>query len=358
MKTKIYFIISSIIAIIFNIYMMIISNSTITTLIESAKDVYSVFPQEFQDRAIKIFEKAGPSIIIIMSLFSIIFSAIILYNACRGRLCKNKGVIIGLCVACIFTTNSFLVIILNIINIIVAAKLKKIDVDSNNTRISDKIPIVSRETISSRDMIFSFLLLLIYFLQFIIGKIISVDINTRLAINIVYDIIMIILCIFVFYTLLKNSFKLFKNNFISYLKFIVPRIAIMYILFAVVNLIVIFITKNGTSANQQVLESLPKLFLIPAAVIYAPIVEELIFRGTIRRFIKNDILFIIVSGISFGLLHAVSEASILNVILISIPYSLLGCFLAYMYIKTNNICTNITCHALWNSIASIFMSFM
>lgn len=359
MKKKIYFIISSIVAIISNIYMMIASTSMISTLVESAKEMYSIFPQDFQDRAIKIIENAGSSMIIVLSLFSVLFNAIILYNAAKDNLLKKKELVIGLSVASIFTSSSSIVLLLGLVNIIVMALSKRVTVGDYPFKSEKKdIPKIKLDKMSDRDLILSVLLIFIYFTQFFIGKSISVSINTRLIINVVYDVLMIILCISVFYKLLKKDIKLFSSNVSSYFKFILPRIGIMYLVFIVVNLIAIFITNSGTSVNQKLLEALPKLYLIPTAIIYAPIVEEVIFRGVIRRFIKNDIIFIIVSGILFGVLHVVSEASILNVVVMSIPYSLLGCFLAYMYVKTNNILTNITCHALWNSIASIFMSFM
>ena len=51
-----------------------------------------------------------------------------------------------------------------------------------------------------------------------------------------------------------------------------------------------------TSNNQESIMSLPLWNSIPLAVIYAPIVEESLFRGCIRRFIKDDKIFIIVSA--------------------------------------------------------------
>ena len=115
------------------------------------------------------------------------------------------------------------------------------------------------------------------------------------------------------------------------------------------------ISKNAVSVNQETLESLPLYYTLPAAIIYAPIVEEIIFRGVIRRFIKNNILFIIISALVFGVLHTIGESSILNIFVMALPYSVLGAYLAYVYTKTNNIFTSITSHAIINSISSLFM---
>ena len=100
--------------------------------------------------------------------------------------------------------------------------------------------------------------------------------------------------------------------------------------------------------------SLPIWYSLPLAIIYAPIVEETLFRGCIRRFIKNDKLFIIVSALVFGLLHtAFSEETIYNALVLAIPYATMGGFLAYIYTKTNNMLCNMSFHCFHNTIAMI-----
>ena len=37
----------------------------------------------------------------------------------------------------------------------------------------------------------------------------------------------------------------------------------------------------------------------------------------------------------------------------AIPYATIGGFLAYLYVKTNNICTNMAFHCFHNSVAMI-----
>ena len=73
---------------------------------------------------------------------------------------------------------------------------------------------------------------------------------------------------------------------------------IMYIIFIAVTLASILIAQQGVSTNQSTLESLPIWFTFPAAVLWAPIVEESIFRGVIRRFFKNNIVLLyVVKGV-------------------------------------------------------------
>jgi hypothetical protein len=100
---------------------------------------------------------------------------------------------------------------------------------------------------------------------------------------------------------------------------------------------------------------MPKWFTVIFSVLWAPLVEELVFRGSIRRFIKNDKVFIAVSSVVFGLMHTIFEASLVNVILLGLPYIVIGIYLSYLYSKSNNICSSILGHTLINLISSIII---
>lgn len=61
--------------------------------------------------------------------------------------------------------------------------------------------------------------------------------------------------------------------------------------------------------------------------------EELIYRGILRRFINNKIFFIILSAIIFGISHVLFEENFVNAIVNMIPYSVMGAFFAYIYVS-------------------------
>jgi membrane protease YdiL (CAAX protease family) len=84
--------------------------------------------------------------------------------------------------------------------------------------------------------------------------------------------------------------------------------------------------------------------LVIAAVILAPIVEELIFRGCLYRFLKSQTTVLqaqIASGILFSMIHW-------N-LLSFLPLVLVGIFLARTYEKTGNILVAIWFHAFFNA---------
>lgn len=84
--------------------------------------------------------------------------------------------------------------------------------------------------------------------------------------------------------------------------------------------------------------------LVIAAVVLAPIVEELIFRGCLYRFLKSQTTLLpaqIASGLLFSMIHW-------N-LLSFLPLVLVGIFLARVYEKTGSILVAIWFHAFFNA---------
>mgnify|MGYP004475375609 CR=1 FL=1 len=90
--------------------------------------------------------------------------------------------------------------------------------------------------------------------------------------------------------------------------------------------------------------------LVIFAVLLAPIVEELIFRGCIYRFLKSQtslLLAQLISGVIFALIHA-------N-LLSFVPLVLVGILLARSYEKSGNILVPICFHALFNGFSLLML---
>lgn len=173
-------------------------------------------------------------------------------------------------------------------------------------------------------------------------------------------IIQLIILILLMKDEIKESFIVLKNNIKLYLKYMIPRFGIFIIACIFVNFILMF-TLKAVPLNQQAISEEPKWLISILAIFIAPIIEELLFRGTLRKIMKNNVIFLIVSSVLFGYSHvaivAISGADLMQYLFI-IPYSILGCGLAYNYIKTKNISSNILLHSLWNFIGIIAMMFM
>lgn len=155
---------------------------------------------------------------------------------------------------------------------------------------------------------------------------------------------------------LKRDFVAFKNNFKLYLGKMFPRFGIIMIVYFICNLSLMLFIENIPS-NQAILNSLPIYITAILAIIIAPLTEELMFRGFLKKFIKNKVLFVILSSLIFGGLHVTSADSFHQVLFI-IPYSILGFAFSLNYVKTQNIVSNIFLHSAWNLIGVLAMVFV
>lgn len=325
-KKKNYFIISSILIIILSI----ISILTADIAREAMLELVSKIPGNFGERMASVY--SSNAIFIVPSILCIIISLIILFYVLFNKV-HSRNLILTLSIFCfLFSSNTF-VSILAIINIIMSATIK-------NERVSKEkkdMPKLDRYSCGIKGLVGAVLCFVIYFSQSFIPNF------NNYFISIIKYLIVLGLLIFIFKDNLKRDLIAFKDGYKEYFSFVIPRLGIMYVIYFILSFIVVLINKD-MPVNQQQIEALPIWFTFPLAALLAPIVEEILFRGCIRRFIKNDILFIIVSGIVFGLLHTISEGSIIGALIMMIPYSVLGCGFAYLYAKTNNITNNILCH--------------
>lgn len=106
------------------------------------------------------------------------------------------------------------------------------------------------------------------------------------------------------------------------------------------------------SDNENIVRTLIHMYpayMVFSTIIFAPIVEELVARKAIRDLIKNDKIFLLVSGLSFGILHVVFTAKVPIDLLYAIPYGAMGIAFAYMLLKKKNIALPITIHMLHNA---------
>lgn len=286
------------------------------------------------------------------SALSILFLSLVEYNIYKGKLLiykekNNLFSVLGL----IFSNNKISLIIC-IINIFIISSLQRISKDDY----PDKLDIPKINIKNNKNDIFkSIFIIILYFSQFLLSYLPINNFNILMFVQITFDLIMLFTIIILFNKTLINDLKIFIKNFNAYSGYLFSKIGLLYLILFVTRFISIAITKNESSVNQLAVESLPLWYMIPAATIWAPIVEETIFRKSLGSLIKNDKLFIIVSGFIFGLLHATSEASIINMIGAAIPYISIGCMFAYIYRKTNNIFSSIFCHFFINTVSTILL---
>lgn len=245
-----------------------------------------------------------------------------------------------------------------------------------------------------------------------------------IMLNVIADTAFFIIFIILNRDILKKFKPLKGDTIIKRIMNYIITVIIVTILFFIVKIVAsIFVTiildilgLKQIANNQEILEltfkSAPILMTI-SGVIMAPVVEELIFRGSVRRVIKNKWVFVTVSGLLFGLVHVLKFDLPIFIILIlgifidqiitsslsngkkvgltacatlvmivilclslqlisgdlvglimnlnlseainSIVYIAAGVFLAIVYVKYDNIYISIGCHMLNNLISYIIL---
>lgn len=120
-----------------------------------------------------------------------------------------------------------------------------------------------------------------------------------------------------------------------------------------------FFLPNDPSVNQQMVEELTHnqpLFSFFMVVVFAPLTEELTFRGMLARYVfpqqnnvKQTALFLLVSSIIFALVHFPGTP------LQFLVYASLGFSLGLAYISKGGLAYSIALHALNNLIAFLMI---
>lgn len=152
---------------------------------------------------------------------------------------------------------------------------------------------------------------------------------------------------------IKSYFKNFGINFETSFKYYFLGLIIML----VSNVIITLFFKEANAGNEEqvreAINSLP-IYMIFSVSIYAPFVEEIIFRKSIKEIIpqKNTItkyLYILTSGFIFAGMHLLGQITNPLDYLFIIPYGALGIAFAALYHKTDNIFSSVFMHMMHNT---------
>ena len=161
----------------------------------------------------------------------------------------------------------------------------------------------------------------------------------------------------------KNYFKNFGKNFEHSFKYYFIGLLIMMASNMIITLFFSGANANNEEAVRNMIDQVP-LYMIFSVSIYAPFVEELIFRHSIKDCVlcygDNKItkyLYIFISGFIFALLHVLGQTGSYLDYLYIIPYLSLGIAFSSLYYKTDNIFSTIMMHSLHNT-ATVILYFI
>ena len=223
-----------------------------------------------------------------------------------------------------------------------------------------------KEVISTNSIIF---LVLNYFLgyMYVYPYILSKLYYTFELSNEMYDLISLFVYLFMITISIYFAFPVLKESYHNtpklkkLIKSVLLTFVALYFFSALSSVLVFILTGLQDSANQnQVVDAFkqnPSLIIF-TTIIYAPIVEEIVFRGAIFRGLRSKTNFIIsaiISGLLFGFIHvfdSLIQGNILDLLYI-IVYGSLGFVFCYAYEKNNSIFASIALHFINNFLGII-----
>ena len=169
---------------------------------------------------------------------------------------------------------------------------------------------------------------------------------------IVIDISCMIITYLFYRKELNSELKKFFKNFFNFTCFGIEMWIVGIVLMIASNLIIKMVLPTATAANEDAVQAMllkTPIYISFSACVFAPFMEEMIFRKSLKHAISNDYIFIIMSGLLFGLVHNLGVIGTTSMIYI-IPYGLFGCVFAYVYTKKKDIFVPIFMHMLHNTL--------
>lgn len=184
--------------------------------------------------------------------------------------------------------------------------------------------------------------------------------NMKNIYNFICDICYMLIIFIIYHKDLTDNFKnLIKNfNKIMYKSFNYYLIGLFFMFISNVIIGHIFIEANTNNENMvRNMITMYPVYMFFSVSIYAPFVEEIIFRKSIKEmFIDSKITkyaYIIISGFIFAFMHIYGDTSSSLDYLYIVSYMAVGVSFAYAYYESNNIFTTILLHSLHNTTALI-----
>jgi len=188
-------------------------------------------------------------------------------------------------------------------------------------------------------------------------------INLPIILDIIITSIFIISSIFVCIYIINYIDEMFNRNMGIIRKKLLEEVnkiskeLLMFIPIYLISNFIVSLIIVGEPANQSAfikeLKEFPIIVSI-SSIIIAPITEEIIFRFLPYKFIKNEILYIIISALIFAAAHVVKDPNPFYYILC---YIIRSFYYGYRYYKTKDLWVTMSMHCFNNIIATMSILF-
>lgn len=191
-----------------------------------------------------------------------------------------------------------------------------------------------------------------------------IDNDGLLLVTAISNSIGIVVAMYFLWPDIIDSLRLFKQKALYFTMKSVTSIGYILLGNVILNLLIQWLTGNlQTPVNQDNINAFAQVnptLMFVIAVVLAPLLEEMVFRGTIFRMLfdkHGTFVALLASSVLFGLMHVLSSlisgnyADLINVVV----YIHMGIQLGYLYDRTGTLVAPIMLHAVNNLISFIVM---
>ncbi len=167
------------------------------------------------------------------------------------------------------------------------------------------------------------------------------------------DLVYVFLMLFIFKKDIISGIKDLKEHFSDRAFIAICCWVSGCVIMTISSLLISLVSNQNVSNNEALVRQsiqIAPFYMLFSCTIVAPVLEEMTFRKALQGIIKNKWIFIMISGLGFGLLHVLGSYNSLDDFLYVVPYGSMGCAFAFLLSKTNNIALPIMVHMLHNFI--------
>jgi len=193
-----------------------------------------------------------------------------------------------------------------------------------------------------------------YFLSAITNFLnLSKTVNLYLSFSV--NFIFLFIVIYIYINILNKYYieftKKYKKNFLNCLKIFFIGLVLYVFSNTILNIVNIPVFNNQSSMIEM-FKKVPILFILNT-LFYYPIIEELVFKMSLKNIIKNKWLFIITTGLLNAFFQIVFSITNVTDLLYLLPLTFLISSFSYIYYKTDNIVYPILIRMSYNLIPCV-----
>ncbi|MEG0314762.1 MAG: type II CAAX endopeptidase family protein [Erysipelotrichaceae bacterium] len=180
----------------------------------------------------------------------------------------------------------------------------------------------------------------------------------------IFYILMIIINIVIAFPLLKQSLYKIEGNLKKLINVAISCYGLVLLVGFIVSIFISLFVGVELSNNQELIKqsfSINPLMIVFSTLVFAPIVEEIVFRGCIFAYLRNKHSFMysaIFSSLMFGLVHVMASIGIGDFydLIHILSYAAMGYCFSLAYEKTDSIYGGMAVHLLNNAFALLVMA--